>query len=164
MTLFCELTAIGRWRDGRESNLLDGGAHFYGTYECADREFIALGSIEPQFYAESCRLAELTDLIYAGQMDAKNWPAMKAKMAEVFKRKTRAEWCTIMEGADVCFAPVLALSEVPKHPHMAARGVLVEHDGLMQPAPAPRLRTPSAIRTAVQTDLDSVAKQWNVVQ
>src|SRR6201991_1443335 len=80
MSLFCELTAIGRWKDGRESNLLDGGAHFYGTYECKDGEFISLGSIEPQFYAELRRLAGLDDALYDGQMDAKNWPAMKAKM------------------------------------------------------------------------------------
>src|ERR1700731_3501383 len=102
MSLFCELTAIGRWKDGRESNLLDGGAHFYGTYQCKDGEFISLGSIEPQFYAELRRLAGLDDAIYDGQMDARQWPAMKAKMTEVFKTKTRAEWCAIMEGTDVC--------------------------------------------------------------
>ena len=99
MSLFCELTAIGRWKDGRECNLLDGGAHFYGTYECKDGEFISLGSIEPQFYAELRRLAGLDDALYDGQMDAKKWPAMKAKITEVFKSKTRAEWCAMMEGA-----------------------------------------------------------------
>src|SRR5437660_3459694 len=109
MSLFSELTAIGRWKDGRESNLLDGGAHFYGTYECKDGEFISLGSIEPQFYAELRRLAGLDDSLYDAQMDTKQWPAMKAKMAQVFRSKTRAEWCAIMEGTDVCFAPVLAL-------------------------------------------------------
>jgi alpha-methylacyl-CoA racemase len=161
MSLFSELTAIGRWKDGRESNLLDGGAHFYGTYECKDGEFISLGSIEPQFYAELRRVAGLDGALYDGQMDAKNWPAMKAKMAEVFRSKTRAEWCAIMEGTDVCFAPVLSLSEAPHHPHMAARNVFVDVDGIVQPAPAPRFsRTPSAIRKTVTAELGAVAKEW----
>jgi len=161
MSLFCELTAIGRWKDGRESNLLDGGAHFYGTYECKDGEFISLGSIEPQFYAELRRLAGLDEAVYDGQMDTKQWPAMKEKMTAVFKSKTRAEWCTIMEGTDVCFAPVLSLSEAPKHPHMAERKIFVDVDGVLQPAPAPRFsRTPSAIRKTVEAELAEVAKEW----
>ena len=161
MSLFCELTAIGRWKDGRESNMLDGGAHFYGTYECKDGEFISLGSIEPQFYAELRRLAGLDDAVYDGQMEKQNWPVMKAKMADVFKTKTRAEWCAIMEGTDVCFAPVLSLSEAPTHPHMAERKIFVEVDGITQPAPAPRFsRTPSAIRKTVTANLAGVAKEW----
>src|SRR3954465_1886651 len=161
MSLFCELTAIGRWKDGRESILLDGGAHFYGTYRCKDGEFISLGSIEPQFYAELRRLAGLRDVIYDGQMDAKNWPAMKAKMADVFMTKSRDEWCAIMQGTDVCFAPVLSLSEAPDHPHMAERQVFVTHEGVVQPAPAPRFsRTPSAIRPTVNVELTDVAKEW----
>jgi alpha-methylacyl-CoA racemase len=161
MSLFCELTSIGRWKDGRESNLLDGGAHFYGTYECKDGEFVALGSIEPQFYAELRRLADLTDPIFDRQMDPKSWPAMKARLVDVFKTKTRAEWCAIMEGTDVCFAPVLSLSEAPNHPHMAERKIFVEHEGVQQPAPAPRFsRTPSAIRSTVAADLAGVAKEW----
>ena len=161
MSLFCELTAIGRWKDGRESNMLDGGAHFYGTYECKDGEFISLGSIEPQFYSELRRLAGLDDAIYDGQMDAKNWSAMKEKMATVFKKKTRAEWCAVMEGTDVCFAPVLSLSEAPDHPHMAERQIFVTQDGVLQPAPAPRFsRTPSAIRKTTTVDLAEVAKEW----
>jgi alpha-methylacyl-CoA racemase len=162
MSLFCELSAAGRWKDGREGNLLDGGAHFYGTYPCKDGGFIALGSIEPQFYAELRRLAGLDDTLYDGQMDAQNWPAMKQKMTAVFKSKTRDEWCAIMQGTDVCFAPVLSLSEAPDHPHMAERKIFVSHDGVVQPAPAPRFsRTPSAIRSSVTVDLESVAKQWS---
>jgi alpha-methylacyl-CoA racemase len=162
MSLFCELTAIGRWKDGRESNLLDGGAHFYGTYQCKDGEFISLGSIEPQFYAELRRLAGLDDALYDGQMDAKSWPAMKDKMAAVFRSKTRAEWCAIMEGTDVCFAPVLSLSEAPKHPHMAERKIFVTHEGVVQPAPAPRFsRTPSAIRKTVTADLAGIITEWH---
>jgi alpha-methylacyl-CoA racemase len=161
MSLFCELSANGRWKDGREANLLDGGAHFYGTYQCKDGEFISLGSIEPQFYAELRRLAGLDEALYDGQMDAKNWPAMKQKMTAVFKTKTRDEWCAIMQGTDVCFAPVLSLSEAPDHPHMAERKVFVTHDGVVQPAPAPRFsRTPSAIRQTVTDDLVAVAKEW----
>jgi alpha-methylacyl-CoA racemase len=162
MSLFCELSAIGRWKDGREGNLLDGGAHFYGTYQCKCGEFVSLGSIEPQFYAELRRLAGLDEEIYDGQMDARNWPAMKEKMTAVFKTKTRDEWCAIMQGTDVCFAPVLSLSEAPSHPHMAERQVFVSHEGVVQPAPAPRFsRTPSAIRPTVTADLAGVAKEWS---
>lgn len=161
MSLFCELAAAKRWKDGRDSNLLDGGAHFYGTYECKDGEFVALGSIEPQFYAELRKLAGLDDPLFDRQMSPKDWPALKEKMAEVFKTKTRAEWCAIMEGTDVCFAPVLSLTEAPHHPHMAARQVFVEHDGITQPAPAPRFsRTPSAIRATESADLAAVTEEW----
>jgi len=161
MAMFCEFAAGGRWQDRRETNLLDGGAHFYGTYECADGEFIALGAIEPQFYAELRRRAGLDDAVFDAQMDAENWPALKEKLAAVFRAKTRAEWCVIMEGSDVCFAPVLALSEAPQHPHMAARGVFVSHDGVTQPAPAPRFsRTPSAIRDTETAILAAVIATW----
>jgi alpha-methylacyl-CoA racemase len=161
MSMFCEFAAGGRWQDRREANLLDGGAHFYGAYECADGEFVAIGAIEPQFYAELRRLAGLDDPAFDAQMDAKNWPALKDKLAAVFRTKTRTEWCTLMEGTDVCFAPVLALAEAPHHPHMAARGVFVSHDGVTQPAPAPRFsRTPSAIRDASASDLATVAAGW----
>ncbi|HEY0330929.1 MAG TPA: CaiB/BaiF CoA-transferase family protein [Rhodopseudomonas sp.] len=161
MSQFCELAAAGRWQDGRESNLLDGGAHFYGTYQCRDGEFIALGSIEPQFYAELRRLAGLDDPAFDRQMSQQDWPALKQKMAEVFRSKTRAEWCAILEGSDACFAPVLSLSEAPQHPHMAERAAFVTHDGVLQPAPAPRFsRTPSAIRAAVSGDLAAIARQW----
>jgi alpha-methylacyl-CoA racemase len=161
MSLFCELTASGRWKDGRDSNLLDGGAHFYGTYQCKDGEFIALGAIEPQFYAELRELAGLTDPGFDRQMDPKSWPAMKEKMTAIFQTKTRAEWCAIMEGTDACFAPVLSLSEAPDHPHMAERKIFVTHAGVRQPAPAPRFsRTPSEIRSTVAADLAGVAQEW----
>lgn len=165
MSLFCELSANGRWKDGRESNLLDGGAHFYGTYQCKDGEFISLGSIEPQFYAELRRLAGLDDALFDGQMRAKDWPAMKEKMTAVFKTKTRDEWCAIMQGTDVCFAPVLSLSEAPHHPHMAERQTFVSHDGVLQPAPAPRFsRTPSAIRSTVAADLGALTSEWKTAR
>lgn len=162
MAMFCELAASGRWSDRREANLLDGGAHFYGAYECADGEFVAIGAIEPQFYAELRRRAGLDDLAFEAQMDAEGWPTLKAKLAAVFRKKTRAEWCALMEGTDVCFAPVLALSEAPHHPHMAARGAFVDRNGVTQPAPAPRFsRTPSAIRDAEMADLATVTAAWH---
>jgi alpha-methylacyl-CoA racemase len=161
MSMFSEFSASGRWHDGRESNLLDGGAHFYGTYECADGEFVAIGAIEPQFYAELRRRAGLDDPAFDAQMDAAGWPALKGRLAAVFHQKTRAEWCALMEGSDVCFAPVLTLSEAPQHPHMAARGSFVRHNGVTQPAPAPRFsRTPSAIRDTEPADLATVAAAW----
>ncbi len=161
MTMFFDMTAAGRWKDQRESNMLDGGAHFYGTYACKDGKFISIGSIEPQFYAQLRELAGLNDAAFDAQMDAAAWPALKARLVEVFKGKTRDEWCAIMEGTDVCFAPVLSLSEAADHPHMAARGVIVEHNGHRQPAPAPRFsRTPSAIRASEPADLASLARAW----
>lgn len=161
LTMFFDMTAAGRWKDQRESNMLDGGAHFYGTYACQDGKFISIGSIEPQFYALLRELAGLTDSAYDAQMDAKGWPALKDKLTAVFKTKTRDEWCAIMEGTDVCFAPVLSLTEAPQHPHMVAREVFVTHEGHVQPAPAPRFsRTPSTIRKSVVTDLGALAEEW----
>jgi alpha-methylacyl-CoA racemase len=161
MSMFFDLAAAGRWTEGRESNFLDGGAHFYGVYECACGHFISIGSIEPQFYALLRQLAGLTDADFEAQMDRKEWPGLKQKLADVFKTKSREEWCKIMEGSDVCFAPVLTMSEAPNHPHMAARQIFVERHGVTQPAPAPRFsRTPSAIRDAVTADIADIAREW----
>ena len=137
MSMFWGMRHVGMWTETRGTNLLDTGAHFYEVYECADGKYISLGSIEPQFYAELVKRAEL-DVNEFPQMDRGNWPRMKSKLGEVFKRKTRAEWCRIMEGSDVCFAPVLAMSEAPSHPHNAARKTFIEVGGVTQPAPAPR--------------------------
>jgi alpha-methylacyl-CoA racemase len=161
MTMFFDMTAAGRWKESRESNMLDGGAHFYGVYECKDGCPISIGSIEPQFYAQLRELAGLDDPHYDGQMDPKNWPALKEKLTAVFKTKTRDEWCAIMQGTDVCFAPVLTMSEATQHPHMVAREVFITHEGHTQPAPAPRFsRTPSSARAAVTADLGEVVKEW----
>ncbi|MEO7555907.1 MAG: CaiB/BaiF CoA-transferase family protein [Acidimicrobiales bacterium] len=140
--------AMGIWEDERGTNLLDTGAHFYEVYETADGKFVSIGSIEPQFYAE---LLEHTGLDAVGglpwQMDRQQWPAMKARLAEIFKAKTRDEWCSIMEGSDVCFAPVLSPAEAPRHPHNVHRRTFLELDGVTQPAPAPRFsRTPGAVQ------------------
>jgi len=137
MGMMYGLKAAGQWTNDRESNLLDGGAHFYGTYECADGKWVAIGSIEPQFYA---LLAEKTgiELDPSSQLDRSTWPAMKQKLASVFKTRTRQEWCELMETTDVCFAPVLDLDEAPNHPHNQARETFMDRQGVMQPAPAPR--------------------------
>jgi alpha-methylacyl-CoA racemase len=161
MSMFFDMTAIGRWTEQRESNMLDGGAHFYGVYECKDGQFISIGSIEPQFYALLRKHADLTDADFDAQMDKARWPALREKLAKVFKVRTREEWCAIMEGTDICFAPVLTMSEAAKHPHMVSRKVFVERHGVTQPAPAPRFsRTESTIREPARMDLSDVAKAW----
>jgi alpha-methylacyl-CoA racemase len=161
MSMFFDMTAAGRWTEQRASNFLDGGAHFYGVYECACKSFISIGSIEPQFYAQLRDLAGLSHADFAAQMDREAWPALKQRLVDVFKTKTRDEWCKIMEGTDICFAPVLTMKEAPEHPHMAARKTFVTRHGVTQPAPAPRFsRTPSAIRDAVTADIASLTREW----
>jgi alpha-methylacyl-CoA racemase len=163
MAMFFDMRAMGRWTEGREQNFLDGGAHFYGVYECACGHFISIGSIEPQFYALLRQHAGLSDPAFDAQMDRKAWPTLRQKLVEVFKRKTRAEWCEIMEGTDICFAPILTMAEAPKHPHMTARNVFVERHGVTQPAPAPRFsRTPSAIREPEMTEIAELIGAWKV--
>src|SRR6266849_7876980 len=125
MSMFFDMAAAGRWTEQRESNFLDGGAHFYGVYECGCGRFISIGSIEPQFYALLRQHAGLSSADFDAQMDRKAWPALKQKLVDVFKTKTRDEWCTIMEGTDVCFAPILTMAEAPTHPHNAARKIFV---------------------------------------
>ena len=138
MSMFFSMTAAGIWKDQRAANLLDGGAHFYDTYETLDGRYISLGSIEPQFYALLIEKAGLDAGEFAPQMDQSRWPELKARLTQVFKEKTRDEWTDIMQGTDVCFAPVLALGEVADHAHNKARKSFVELDGVIQPAPAPR--------------------------
>ncbi|GAA5050664.1 alpha-methylacyl-CoA racemase [Thermocatellispora tengchongensis] len=135
--LFYSLAQQGRWSTERGTNLLDSGAHFYGVYETADGEYISVGAIEPRFYA---RLVEALGLdpAEAPQHDRTRWESLRKRFAEVFATRTRAEWCETLEGTDVCFAPVLSLTEAPSHPHLAARGTFVDVDGVRQPAPAPR--------------------------
>ncbi|MGJ4946075.1 CaiB/BaiF CoA transferase family protein [Bradyrhizobium sp. HKCCYLS1011] len=161
MSMFFDLAALGRWSEGRERNFLDGGAHFYGVYECACGNFVSIGSIEPQFYALLRQHAGLSDECYDAQMNPAAWPDLREKLVDVFKSKTRDDWCRIMEGTDICFAPVLTMTEAPKHAHMAARGVFVERHGITQPAPAPRFsRTPSNIREPEVAELGALVKAW----
>jgi len=138
MSMFFTMRAAGMWKDERASNMLDGGAHFYDTYETGDGGYISLGSIEPQFYALLVEKAGLDADEFSAQHDQARWPELKNKLTAVFKTKTRSEWCEIMEGSDVCFAPVLGLGEVADHPHNKARATFVEMDGVVQPAPSPR--------------------------
>jgi len=161
MSMFFDMAAIGRWSEGRERNFLDGGAHFYGVYECACGNFISIGSIEPQFYALLREHAGLADPAFDAQMDRNAWPALKAKLTQIFKSKTREAWCKIMEGTDICFAPVLTMAEAPDHPHMAARSVFVERHGVTQPAPAPRFsRTQSTIREPERVEIATLLQAW----
>jgi alpha-methylacyl-CoA racemase len=148
MWMFHGFEHIGMWDvTQRGSNLLDGGAHFYDTYECADGEYVAIGSIEPQFYALLKELAGLSEEEFGDQNNPAKWPEMKEKLAAVIAGKTQAQWCEIMEGTDVCFAPVLNLVDATKHPANVARNTYIEVDGMTQPAPAPRFsRTPAEVR------------------
>ena len=138
MTFFHGFRAMGIWNDERGTNLLDTGAHFYDVYECADGNFVSIGSIEPQFYAELLEKTGLSGEELPGQMDRDGWQPMKSRLQEIFRSKTRDEWCEIMEGSDICFAPVLSMAEAPQHPHMQARGTFQEKFGGIQPSPAPR--------------------------
>lgn len=135
----------GMWKDERGVNLLDGGAHFYDTYETRDGKHVSIGSIEPQFYALLLEKTGLSqDPEFSVQMDARKWPHLKDRLTALFLTKTRDEWCAIMDGTDICFAPVLSLREAPQHPHNVARGTFVEEDGFLMPGPAPRfLGTPA---------------------
>jgi alpha-methylacyl-CoA racemase len=139
------LRAQGNWDDARGVNALDGGAPYYDSYATADGKFIAFGPIEPQFYAEFCQRAGLaSDPAFEGQLDPANWPALKSRLENVFKQKTRDEWCTLLEGSDACFAPVLSMGEAPDHPHNRARSVFAAIGDVMQPMPSPRFSRTAA--------------------
>ena len=161
------LRASGVWSDARDANLLDGGAPFYDVYETADGKYVAIGSLEPQFYALLLeKLGLKDDPLFAAQMDRSQWAAMAEKVAAVVKTKTRDQWTALMEGTDVCFAPVLTMGEAPGHPHNAARGTFTEVAGVTQPAPAPRFsRTPGAIQgpaAAPGADTEKVLADWDI--
>ena len=143
---------IGAWNaEEREANLLDGAAHFYDTYECADGKYVAIGAIEPQFYAELLARAEVTDPEFQAQHEAAQWPELKQKLGEVLKTKTRDEWDALMAGSDACFAPVLTMVEATAYSANTERSVYTDVEGLTHPAPAPRFsRTPSQIRHGTQ--------------
>ncbi len=147
MTIFYGLMHLGFWKDERGTNMLDTGAHFYDVYETKDGKYVSIGSIEPQFYALLLKHTGLDGETLPAQFDRDQWPALKEKVAGIIRAKTRDEWCAIMENTDVCFAPVLSMSEAPSHPHNVARGTFTEVKGVVQPAPAPRFsRTPGAIQ------------------
>ncbi|MDX2155931.1 MAG: CaiB/BaiF CoA-transferase family protein [Hyphomicrobiaceae bacterium] len=146
MTPMYGALAAGQWREERESNRLDGGCHHYGVYETSDGKHICIGSNEPQFYKVMLETVGLSGEKLPAQTDREQWPLMRERLARIFKTKTRAEWTEIMEMKEICFAPVLSMSEAMKHKQNVARGTFVEVDGVPQPGPAPRFsRTPSSV-------------------
>jgi alpha-methylacyl-CoA racemase len=147
VTMIYGMLGTGLWRDRRASNLLDGGAPFYDTYACRDGGHVAVGALEPQFYAAFVAGLGLEGALPGGQYDVAHWAEHRRLFAEAFATRTRDEWSAVFEGTDACVTPVLSLHEAPAHPHLAARGTFVEQDGHPQPAPAPRFsRTPTAVR------------------
>ena len=138
MTMMYTLKAMGDWTQQRGSNLLDGGAHFYDTYRCADGKYISIGPIEPQFYALFLDKTGLTDPDFSQQWDRARWPELKVRLAAHLATRSRDAWCALLEGTDACVAPVLDMDEAPEHPHNRARGTFIEVGGVVQPAPAPR--------------------------
>lgn len=160
------LKAAGQWSNNRGENLLDGGAHFYDVYTCADGKHIAVGAIEAKFYAELLERCGLEKEAFEPQMDSRHWPTFKRKLMEVFGTRTRDQWCEILEGTDACFAPVLDWDDAPQHHHNRARDTFVESGGFTQPAPAPRFsRTPSgspAAPSAPVEDPADVLSSWGL--
>jgi len=157
--------AQGQWRNERGTNLLDGGAFFYDTYACADGRYLALGPIEPQFYAElRQRVGLADDPDFDRQMDPRAWPALREKLAAVLLTRSRDEWCAVLEGTDACVAPVLDWDEAPRHPHNVARQTFVSVDGVVQPAPAPRFSRSAtdAPQAGRPGDLAELRRRWGV--
>ena len=138
MTMIYTMRGMGLWKDSLGSNFLDGGAHFYDTYECKDGKYISIASIEPKFYQLLREITPLEDSIFDDQLSRESWPEQKKALKEIFLKKTQQEWCGLMEGTDICFAPVLNMAEAPEHPHNKARDTFIELEGIVQPAPAPR--------------------------
>ncbi|MEV6104782.1 CaiB/BaiF CoA-transferase family protein [Streptomyces sp. NPDC051940] len=159
------MVAAGGWQDRREANLLDGGTPFYGVYETADGQYMAVGALEPQFYAELVRLLGIEEKAPA-QKDFARWGELRELLADTFRQRTREEWTRVFDGSDACVAPVLSLREAPGHPHLAARGTFTTYEGITQPAPAPRFsHTPGSLRRPPArhgADAAAVAHDWQV--
>jgi alpha-methylacyl-CoA racemase len=166
MSIMYSLRHAGGWTLARESNRLDGGAPYYGTYACSDGRWICIASAEPQFYRLLRDQLGLHDPIFDRQEDRGAWPEQRRRLRAAFMRRTRDEWCALLEGTDVCFAPVLDLDEAPLHPHNVARDAFIDAGGLPQPAPAPRFSlTPGAIQRPPQppgANTDEVLRDWNL--
>ncbi|MFC9162034.1 CaiB/BaiF CoA transferase family protein [Streptomyces fungicidicus] len=159
------MLAAGAWQDRRGANLLDGGCPYYGTYGTADGRHMAVGALEPRFYAEFLRLLGLEEPA-GGHTDVTRWPELRERVAARFKERTRDAWAAVFDGTDACVAPVLSLGEAPHHPHLAARGTFTDHGGITQPAPAPRFSaTPAGIRTGPAlpgADTEAVTRDWDL--
>ncbi len=165
MTMMHTLKAMGHWTLQRGENLLDGGAHFYGSYACRDGKHLAIGPIEPAFYRRFLALAGITDPEFEQQWHKADWPALKEKLAQHFLTRTRDEWCAILEGTEACVAPVLDMEEAPLHPHNLARGTFVELAGVTQAAPAPRFsHTPNATPKRPEMADGATLAAWGLTQ
>ena len=166
MSVIHSLSSIGQWSPRRESNLLDGGAYFYNSYATSDDKYVSIAALEPQFYAMLREHAGLDSDEFDKQFDPSKWPELKSKLTEIFKHKTRDEWCALLEGTDVCFAPVLDYTEAPDHHHMKARNTYINVDGITQPAPAPRFsRTQSEVKHAFKRNDDDenmIKTNWGI--
>ncbi|GGY08223.1 CaiB/BaiF CoA transferase family protein [Streptomyces djakartensis] len=164
-TMIHGMLAAGGWQDRRGANLLDGGCPYYGTYETADGGHMAVGALEPRFYAEFLAVLGIQDQA-AARKDVTRWGELREQIAARFKTRTRDEWTAVFDGSDACVAPVLSLREAPHHPHLAARGTFTDHGGIIQPAPAPRFSaTPASVRTGPAVpgaDTAEVARDWDV--
>jgi alpha-methylacyl-CoA racemase len=148
MASICELAAVGEWSHERASNWLDGAAPWYRAYQTADDRFVTIGALEEKFYSLLLEKLGLDEEDWP-QWDRSRWSELRLRFERLFRTRTMAQWCERLEGSDVCFGPALRFDEAAKHPHVAARGIYVEHDGMLQPAPSPRFsRTPGAIRGA----------------
>jgi alpha-methylacyl-CoA racemase len=165
MAMFYGLRSAGQWSDQHGKNMIDGGAHFYGTFRCADGKHIAIGPLEPQFYQRLLQACDITDTAFQEQMESSRWPELRAKLATIFQTRSREQWCKTLEGTDACFAPVLDMGEAPLHPHNAARQSFIEIDGVIQPAPAPRFsRTPTEMPApppAVGEHSEEILRDWD---
>ncbi|QNA84339.1 CoA transferase [Sphingomonas sp. So64.6b] len=157
MSMIWGFRGAGRWSDARGTNLLDGGAHFYDTYETADGKWVSIGAIEPQFYAALRQVMALDGDEWAAQFDPRQWPVLKARLTEMFKTRSRDQWCAAFEGHEVCFAPVLGFDEAVADPHNVARGAFIDVGGIVQPAPAPRYSISEAVPPAMADESDSAA-------
>jgi alpha-methylacyl-CoA racemase len=166
MAIFYGSVAAGTWATERVSNVLDGAAPHYDAYVCADGKWVTIGCGEPQFYRLLRDLLGLDDPEFDHQNDKSHWPSLKAKLAAVFRTRTRAQWCALLEGTDACFAPVLDMHEAPLHPHYQARQAFVVVDGVVQPAPTPRFSlTPGAIQRgppAIGEHTESALRDWGL--
>jgi len=166
MAMFNSFDAQGHWNPERGGNLLDGGTHYYDVYETSDGKYISIGSIEPQFYALLVEKAGLDAEEFRDQNNPGRWPELKKKLEAVFKTRSRDDWCELMEGTDVCFAPVLDIQEAPNHPHNQARETYIEIGGMTQPAPAPRFsRSSPEVPFAPHlpgSDTEEVLEEWGI--
>jgi alpha-methylacyl-CoA racemase len=164
MQMIWSLKAAGRWRDSREANRLDGGAPFYGTYVCADGRWIAVGALEPQFYAQLLKGLGLAGDPLPEQSDTAGWPTLRARFASVFASRPRNEWLTVFAGTDACVSPVLSLAEVADDPHITARSTVVDRDGVRQATPAPRFsrtaRSTAPPAPPIAVDPDTALAAW----